>query len=91
MLFATQYCYSTVTKIHMWMAEISVDSIQVVYYHADSCAISPSAFLLIEFLKRLACNIPHLLGHYGRLIMDSSLGNSTSMRNRCRFQAIQIT
>ena len=32
----------------MWMAEISVDLIQMVYYHADSCAINPSAFLFLE-------------------------------------------
>ena len=38
---------SAVAKIHMWMAEISVDLIQMVYYHADSCAISPSASLLL--------------------------------------------
>ena len=30
----------------MWMVDISVDLIQMVYYHADRCAISPSAFLL---------------------------------------------
>ena len=30
----------------MRMAEISVDLIQMVYYHAHSCAISPLAFLL---------------------------------------------
>ena len=29
----------------MWMVGILVDLIQMVYYHADSCSISPSAFL----------------------------------------------
>ena len=33
----------------MWMAEISVDLIQMVSYHADSCAISSLAFFLLYF------------------------------------------
>ena len=51
-MLATQYCYNTETKIHMWMAKISQefrsDLIQMAYYPTDSCAISPSAFLLIH-------------------------------------------
>ena len=38
----------------MWMAEISVDLIQMVYYHAASCAISPLAFL---FSKKVLATV----------------------------------
>ena len=53
--------YSTVTKIHMWMAEISVDLIQMVYYHADSYAISSSAFLFL-FLSCLSNGYCRIVG-----------------------------
>ena len=49
----------------MWMAEISVDLIQMVYYHADSCAISPSAFLLkTETNFKISQGVSYFLGKF---------------------------
>ena len=64
----------------MWMAEISVDLIQMVYYHAGSCAISPSAFLLY-----VPINLGVLGISFHRVIMNADVNIAGLTKFRTSF------
>ena len=68
----------------MQMAEISVDLIQMVYYHADSCALSLLAFLFLPDVTNLlvwSLDIQALSLHVNLFTMLMQTPTSTTTTN----------